>query len=47
MTTKYIEEHKEELEAMAELYEALDEAIFQYRAECIRELIRWENLRIK
>ena len=51
MTSKYIEEHLTELDSIARYYEQYykdhkDQAI-KYRAECIRELIKWENLKLK
>ena len=47
MTSKYFEEHKEELEKMAEYYEKSPNREMQYRAKCIRELLKWEALRFK
>jgi len=51
MTSKYIEEHETELDSIARYYEQYykdhkDQAI-KYRAECIRELIRWEKLKLE
>lgn len=47
MTSKYLEEHKDELEKIAAYYESTPNRELQFRAKCIRELIRWENLKTK
>lgn len=47
MTSKYIEEHYDELVRIKEQYEKMIDKAMQYRAECIDELIRWENVKLE
>ena len=47
MTSQYLEAHKKELEAIADHYESKHtEPHLLYRARCIRDLIKRENLKI-
>mgnify|MGYP006929355884 CR=1 FL=1 len=45
MTSQYLENHKKELEALAAHYEKHGTPAFLYRAKCIRDLIKQENLK--
>lgn len=47
MTSQYLENHKEELEKIAADYETSNKPSILYRAKCIRDLIRRENLKIE
>ncbi len=46
MTSQYLENHKKELEAIAEHCEKVhNNPAYRYRAKCIRDLIKSENLK--
>lgn len=45
MTSQYLENHREELEKILDRYKKSDDKIDQYRANCIEELIRWEEVK--